>query len=301
VKILAIGDIMVDRYTYVRSSRRAAEAPIPVWDQVGWEARPGGAANLAVNLKSLCGPDDEVKLCGIMGMDMGAETEADNYTMFQDFFGLDTEMVVNGSTMVKHRYVDRDSGQYVFRHDNFQEFLQGDVVWFESAAFGLLREEKFDAVVISDYGKGTITPTIISYIRDIPLAVVDSKRNDLRIFEGMNVLKVNEPEYSAQVSSRLYPNFTKFFEYCVVTKGEKGADLLQCEQVKSDDRRYMIHTESFPVQPQKATDVTGCGDTFTAAMTVELLRSRDVRRAVKFANFCAGKKVQKFGTATPDL
>lgn len=299
-KILVLGDIMLDRYTYVRTSRRAAEAHIPVWDQLCCEVRPGGAANIASNIQAFA-PNDEVSLCGIMGMESFIAGGVDNYSMLRDHHGIATDLVINGTTMVKHRFVDFDTNQFLFRHDNFLKFDTGDIKWFESAVLPFILKKDFDMIVLSDYDKGTVTPKLVSHLRDYPITVIDSKRRDLRMFEGMTVLKVNEPEYSEQVSSKIYSNFTKFFDYCVVTKGENGADLIECEQLKSTVCRYITHTERFPVEPILATDVTGCGDTFTAALSVELLRSRDIRQAVKFGNYCAGKKVQKFGTSIPDL
>lgn len=289
MKILVLGDIMVDRYTYVKTTRRAAEADMPVWDEVKSEFRPGGAANLARNLKVIGGSDVEVFLCGIL-------KPGEAHSMVKSY-GINMDLVVSGDAMVKHRFVGPDDS-YLFRHDNFRKFDPDDVQWLETMFCNSITRWDFDAAVISDYDKGTVTPEIAALAVKLPLCVVDSKRADIRLFEGANVLKVNEHEYSTQVSSRNYSNFTYFFECCVVTLGSRGAELQQCEKVKSNERRYMIHKEFFGTPSLEAKDVTGCGDTFTAAMTYSLLKTKDIRTAIKFANMCAGQVVTKFGTET---
>lgn len=289
MRALVIGDIMVDQTTKVLTNRNAAEADIPVWDHQTEMLWPGGAANTARNLKAIGQDSIEVFLCGIVG--------EYHHNTIKHLTQANMDLVVNGPTMIKHRFVDHRNN-YVFRYDNFQKFDKDDVEWFETVMGGHLFHD-FDVVVMSDYNKGTITPEIVQMVKNAPLTVVDSKREDLSLFDGIKVLKLNEHEYSAQVSSRNYTNFTKFFQHCVITKGENGAELQMCEHVKSSDNRYIVHSEKFPTDPQKAFDVTGCGDTFTAALAYDLIKSGgDIRRAIRFANFCAGKVVQKFGTET---
>ncbi len=278
---------MLDRYTYVRSDRRAQEADVPVWDVVREEVRLGGAANVAHNLKAIGGDEVDVVLAG-----------------FEHDFELGNMLAAKGifratwgkRTMEKHRYVEADSSKYLFRTDNFRKWDdESEAEFMLEHILGM--EVGFDCVVMSDYDKGTLTGPLIGVVKRHPLVMVDSKREDLRPFEGCMLLKVNEDEYSRQVSSRIYPNFTKFFQHVVVTRGGKDTQLLTCEQTKSDDRRYVVHTETFPVERVESVDVTGCGDTHTAAMAFSLVKNKDVRMAVKFANACASRAALKFGTS----
>lgn len=288
MRILVVGDVMVDRYTYVRTDRFAPEMPgMPVWDQVYSEDRLGGAANVAANVIKLM-PGADVSLAGIIE-DVGAITD----------LGINADLTVWGETMVKHRFVDHWTNRYVMRHDNMSKFPEVDIGVFQTSLERCLSVQDYDAVILSDYDKGTIGPVVADIFRKHPLTIVDSKRRDLQIYDGYKVLKINESEYSTQVSSDLYPCFERFFEHCVVTKGAKGSELRQCEVTKSNDRRYMVHSEQFPTTPVQAVDVTGCGDTHTAAMTVALLQTNgDVRTAIRFANERAGEVVTKFGTCT---
>jgi rfaE bifunctional protein kinase chain/domain len=300
-KILVVGDIMLDQYTHVKTERRAEEANIPVWDELKQEYRLGGAANVAHNLKAIGKDEVEVHLAGICG------SLVVNHKLKE--IGIKNDRVMGQETMLKRRFVDQD-GKFVMRLDNFRKFELGEVEFFETMMN--YSEQKFDAVVFSDYDKGTITPAVVEVFRKLaPLTIVDSKRKDLRIFDGINILKVNEREYSDQVSSKIYTNFTEFFQYVVVTKGDEGSTLIMCDHartVRADlspgriiGESYVNHSEDFPVIRVMPKDVTGCGDTHTAAMTFCTLKTRDVRSAVKFANSCAAQVVQKFGTSVVDL
>lgn len=286
-KVLVFGDIMIDEYVHVVTKRKAPEADIPVWDEVGRNLRLGGAANVANNVRSL--GDVQVALVGI------CETKDMEYIAYHD---IDVSSCVDGRTMLKTRYVDSNEN-IILRADNFTNFSKSDLC--APKLRDLMERYKFDIVIISDYNKGTIGEESINVIRELhdgPV-VVDSKRKDLRLFSGFTVLKVNEHEYDVQVASPHYTHVEKLFDYVVVTRGAKGADLKQRDAVKSHDVRYVINTESFPVEQVKAKDVTGCGDTHTAAMSFSLLKNPDIRFAVKFANACARSVVQKFGTSVP--
>lgn len=290
-RVLVIGDIIIDKYTFVKTERFAQEAHIPVWDEVRTEYRLGGASNVANNIKSIGGNDVDVYLAGIVGSNNEETHMIKNCE-------INTDMCVGSTTMFKHRYVDSESLKYLLRCDNIKKFANDEVDFFRMLLTHYIWERQFDAIVISDYDKGTITEDIVKLIKNIRISIVDSKRKDIRLFCGSTVLKVNEHEYSLQVSNKDYNNFERFFDYVVVTKGANGSELRQSDVAKSDKQKYIVHTEKFPTEQVNVTDVTGCGDTHTAAMTMSLLRNDDIRSAIKFANICASKVVKKFGTST---
>lgn len=291
-RVLVIGDVMLDEYVFVETTRKAPEANIPVWDEERRECRLGGAANVAHNLKAL--GTDYVHLSGIM-------SERDVHLLREKGISADFP-VSDSSTMRKTRFID-PRNEFLFRVDNFKRFDARSAGELAADIGRLLDDQIFDIIVISDYDKGTVTEVLCDYVRrlhDGPV-IVDSKRRDLRIFSGFSVLKVNEAEYDAQLSSPHYSHVEKLFDYVVVTKGAKGAELRHRDPIKSGELRYTLHTEKFPIEPVKAKDVTGCGDTHTAAMAFSLLKTTDMRASVKFANACARSVVQKFGTALPTL
>jgi D-beta-D-heptose 7-phosphate kinase/D-beta-D-heptose 1-phosphate adenosyltransferase len=294
-KVLVVGDIMVDRYMFVNTSRQAPEAPIPVWDHAYSENRLGGAANTAHNVKALGGEDVEVFLAGIV--------DSQDKKMISRL-GIDTILCAGFETMRKTRYIDEKNSKIIFRCDDRLEFGKQSVESFELCLQHFMRGHMFDVVIFSDYNKGTITKNVVDLV--VPctkMRVVDSKRLNLSMFRGMDLLKVNEAEYGVQGLCSAYPYVEALFDYVVVTKGSKGAQLRQAERGQEEAKegvvnlKYVVHAEDFPSISVRAIDVTGCGDTHTAAMAFSLLKNNDLRLAVKFANECARNVVQKFGTS----
>ena len=104
------------------------------------------------------------------------------------------------------------------------------------------------------------------------------------------------------MSNKDYMKLEKLFSQVVVTKGNKGSELRFEERAKQNEglgwgkESYTTHTEQFPTDDVSVVDVTGCGDTHTAAMAVSLALSPDLRMATRYANVCATLAVQELGT-----
>lgn len=167
-------------------------------------------------------------LCGLTGIDL-RNNDITKYTL-----------TVN-QTMLKTRYVDVNTNKYLLRCDNIKKFSEEYARQLEMA---LTRDSgilPFDVVVFSDYDKGTITQPIVEFFKKkAKKIIVDSKRRDLSMYDRCNVLKVNEHEYSNQVSDpeKPYTWVEELFDYCVITKGASGAELRQAESKWSGlDRR----------------------------------------------------------------
>lgn len=280
-----VGDPMVDHYIFVETSRKAQEADIPIWDELFDNFQEGAAAYVAATIESL-GPD------------------------------LIVHFATSGFSMYKRRYLDISTQKVIFRHDDRKRHCLDDI---EKALFQTQRAMRFkpDMVVVSDYNKGIVTPELVEAISSVPVKIVDSKRKDLSIFKGFNVLKLNQFEYSAQVGVDYggYP-VEALVENLVVTKGSQGCELRSFDWKESNehssDRSYrssnlsdkpihVIHSENFPASQKTAIDVTGCGDVHTAAMAVSLASSIDIRKAIRFANKAAAVAVEKLGTARVTL
>jgi bifunctional ADP-heptose synthase (sugar kinase/adenylyltransferase) len=176
---------------------------------------------------------------------------------------------LHGEKSVKTRLIDIRSKQHIVRIDN-------DV---KSNPLEILTEipKIYDAIVISDYDKGTVTYDLIKEMLSTKIPVfVDTKKTDLLQLEGAWV-KINELEYS------------KIRSECsglIVTKGSKGAEA-----------KY--HNLSLSAPEVEVADVTGAGDTFLAALTVEWLRKNSLESAIKYAINAASITVQKFGVYAP--
>lgn len=277
-KILVVGDIILDIYQPISITRKAQEANIDIYDEVGRaETLPGGAANVMNNIKSLA-DDIDVELAGI-----------------SEYY-FEHDLVIPGDNLTKLRY--HIGEKILCRVDNRKKFLDNHIEIFENR---FLQEDltKYNLIVISDYDKGTVTNKVINHIKRSGVrTVVDSKRYDLSIFNGLYALNVNEHEYNLQSSNKEYFCIESLFQHVIITLGEKGCEHHQYDYKMSYGNKYVIHSELFPTKKVDVVDVTGCGDTHTAAFAIGITRDDfNIRQAIQYANICATIAVQKFKTA----
>lgn len=279
-RILVVGDVMLDRYVNVTTTRFAQEADIPVWDHTGERFVLGGAANVAANVKSLF-PEADVFIMGIYSHRAFGELSA------RSIHSLNID---DGPEMMKTRFVHND--KIIFRVDNFKKFPFQNMIRISQLETREL-DVRFDVTIFSDYDKGTLTETLVSNL--IPTGiktVVDSKRSDLLMFKGCDVLKINREEYKKlklNPDRNLHPE--KIFSNVVVTGGSEPT-LLRDKDENGKSRSCL-----FRVNQAREVDVTGCGDTHTAALAVALAHGSDLPKAIKYANDAASSVVSKMGTA----
>jgi len=178
---------------------------------------------------------------------------------------------LHGATSTKTRLVDIRSKQQIVRIDND---VASQPVEFETAI-----PKVYDAIVVSDYNKGTVSYDIIEEAIATRIPVfVDTKKTDLERMQGAWV-KINELEYS------------KIKSECsglIVTRGAKGADAV-------------YHEYSSKAPQVEVVDVTGAGDTFLAALVYNFLHTKDIKRAMDFANLAAAITVQHVGCYAPTM
>ena len=177
--------------------------------------------------------------------------------------------ITNPEVITKTRYIDKRSGQHLLRVDD-----EPTVTPFSGFVGTPL--DSFDAVVISDYNKGFLTYEHIEYIihNSNGPVFIDTKKTDLERFQGAWV-KINQLE-----STLLTSKCTGL----IVTLGGHGAKLWD---------------KHFPTKEAEVTDVCGCGDTFLAALAVQYLLTKDIEKAILFANIAAGITVQHRGNYAP--
>jgi D-beta-D-heptose 7-phosphate kinase/D-beta-D-heptose 1-phosphate adenosyltransferase len=179
---------------------------------------------------------------------------------------------LHGSVSKKTRLIDQRSKQHVIRID---EDVESNPLRFETDIPTL-----YDAIVISDYNKGTVDYDLIEDLiktQTVPI-FIDTKKTDLARLNGCYI-KINALEHSL-IKTMPAP------EWLIVTRGEKGAEWNGWQSTAS---RVEI------------TDVTGAGDTFLAALCYQFLTTQDMRQAIEFANRAAGITVQHLGVYAPTL
>ncbi|MFP5305404.1 MAG: bifunctional D-glycero-beta-D-manno-heptose-7-phosphate kinase/D-glycero-beta-D-manno-heptose 1-phosphate adenylyltransferase HldE [Gammaproteobacteria bacterium] len=293
-RVLVVGDVMLDRYWTGPVQRISPEAPVPVVRVRGDEARPGGAANVALNVASL---GARVHVLGVVGADdAGAQLRGAMAAR-----GVDAEWIVSRTlpTITKLRVLSRN--QQLLRLD-FEESLAATGA-FDQAALQARYAELLadcDVVVCSDYGKGTLAEVaaLIALARKAGKPVlVDPKGDDYARYAGATLLTPNVPELEAVVGSaadeaELLARGDSLrdrlkLDALLLTRSEKGMSLLRRKHAP-------LH---LPAEAREVFDVTGAGDTVIAVLAAALAAGVELPFACRLANLAAGIVVGKLGTA----
>jgi D-beta-D-heptose 7-phosphate kinase/D-beta-D-heptose 1-phosphate adenosyltransferase len=309
VRILVIGDVMLDHFVRGNVRRISPEAPVPVVEVIEETFNPGGAANVACNIASFT---RNVALMGRIGQD----PQAAQLTRLLNDEGVETgSMIVSDSipTISKSRVVARQ--QQIVRVD--RESLQKLSAAELDEVGGKLRAlaGALDAIIIEDYGKGFITAPLMETVAAIAkeaglLVTVDpSARNPLS-WSGVSLVKPNRLEAFAAAGiedSHLNVPPSENEELLrvgrvllekwdvplvLITLGEQGMMLFQ-----RDGTPHHI-----PTRAREVYDVSGAGDTAIAVLTLALASGMKAEEAADVANHASGIVVGKLGTAcvTPD-
>ncbi|KGT94633.1 heptose 1-phosphate adenyltransferase [Erwinia typographi] len=290
--VLVVGDVMLDRYWYGPTSRISPEAPVPVVKVDTVEERPGGAANVAMNIASLGAGS---RLVGLTGADDAAR--ALNATLSGVNVQCDFVAVSTHPTITKLRILSRN--QQLIRLD-FEEGFEGvDPEPLHQRIRQALPAS--GALVLSDYAKGALASveTIIQIAREAKVPVlVDPKGTDFERYRGATILTPNLSEFEAVVGKckdeaeivergmALMATFE--LSALLVTRSENGMTLLQ-------PGKKPFH---LPTQAQEVYDVTGAGDTVIGVLAAALAAGNTLEESCFLANAAAGVVVGKLGTST---
>lgn len=178
---------------------------------------------------------------------------------------------LHGETSTKTRIIDGRSKQQIVRIDND---VESTPIVFETEI-----PDVYDAIVISDYNKGTVSYELIEELIALSIPIfIDTKKTDLERFQGAWV-KINELEYS---------KITSECSGLIITRGSKGASAIH-------------HDIDVPAPRVEVTDVTGAGDTFLSALVFEYLNTSSIEQAIKFAIRASAVTIQHLGVYAPSL
>ena len=302
-RILVLGDMVADIYLQGDISRISREAPVLVLEQTNEKIVAGGAANVVNNIASLGG---KVFATGILGLDHGGqglkEILSANGAVTEGLFCDEkrptitkTRIIAGGRATVSQQVVriDRESRKPVQKA--FEEYMLQYVQ-------RVLPD--VDAVVLSDYGSGTVTKKMTEKILRICkergiITIVDS-RYAVADFKGVDYVKQNDAELAAAVGYALPTEEaiceagTKLLQQMeargvLITRGSEGMTLFEADGA--------IH--NIPVSDKSEVyDVSGAGDTCVAAMILALASGAAPAQAAELSNYASGIAVRKLGTAT---
>ena len=290
-RVVVAGDVMLDQYLFGATSRISPEAPVPVVHVQKTDDRPGGAANVAVNLASL---GTKTRLIGAVGNDAAADTLERLLTVH----GIDCDFarVSDRPTITKTRVQSR--GQQLIRLDQENATELRDNALVDALGKAVTGA---GAVVLSDYGKGALTDVgaMIAVCRKAGVPVlVDPKGRDFEKYRGATLLTPNQGEFEAvaghcatdaELAARGWQMVEELeLTALLVTRSEKGMMLLE-----TGNEPVFLST-----QAREVFDVTGAGDTVIATLAGALASGQSLASASALANIAAGLVVRKIGVAT---
>ncbi len=290
-RILVFGDIILDRYIFGQVSRISPEAPVPVVKITKEEYRPGGAGNVAANIDKL----------GAQGVLMGVCGD-DGY--FRELVKLkeSNNFVINSGinkTLLKTRVISQR--QQIVRIDREERF--NIVPKIEEEFIDQLKKLDIDAIIVSDYAKGTLTKVLMEALKNrakisnIPIIVdpkppnfdlyynVDGITPNLKEAEKITNKKIEDTNDSFKTARIIQRKFkTKF---SLITRGDMGI-------TAAEKGKKAFNISAFS---QEVFDVTGAGDTVVSVLTLSLVAGASLREAVSLANAAASIVIEKIGAS----
>ncbi|MEI7430554.1 MAG: D-glycero-beta-D-manno-heptose-7-phosphate kinase [Betaproteobacteria bacterium] len=291
VRLLVVGDVMLDRYWFGEVSRISPEAPVPIVKVERSEERPGGAANVARNAAAL---GASVSLLALVGNDEPGVTL--NRLMHEG--GIDASLHIDEAitTTVKLRVIGRQ--QQLLQID-FETMPSHDVLLAKLSEFEK-RLPEVDAVIFSDYGKGGlrhITEMIKQARAAGKVVLVDPKGDDYSIYAGATIITPNRSEMREVVGR--WKDDSELESKADALRSGLGLDALLV--TRSEEGMSLFHaggTIHEKAVAREVFDVSGAGDTVIATLAVMLAKGEDWATAIHVANLAAGIVVGKLGTAT---
>jgi len=306
-RVLVIGDLLADEFIYGEVHRVSREAPVLILKYDATEVVPGGAGNAANNVTALGG---SASLAGLVGAD-----EQSRRLLAALPRQVDRRQVVRTRgyrTPVKTRILAggiHSAKQQIVRIDRETGWPLEEAVsrLFAQKIIAALRD--CDAVLLSDYGSGLVTPALASAVaqaalkrgRRRPIPVLVDSRYRLLDYRGLTTCTPNESEVEQALGIRIDDDAGVLEEAgrtvlrrtgmraVLITRGSRGMALFQPKQPT-------IHVPIFG--PDELTDVTGAGDTVIATMSLALAAGASFYEATRLANYAGGLVVMKRGTAT---
>lgn len=289
VRLLVVGDVMLDRYWFGDVSRISPEAPVPVVKVERQEERPGGAANVARNAAAL---GAVTALLSVVGDDDAGRSLA----RLLDEGQIDAGLHIDGDidTIVKLRVIGRQ--QQLLRIDfetpPSHEILQAKLADYER------RVADADVVILSDYGKGGLTHVAemirIARAADKPV-LVDPKGDEWGKYAGATVITPNRSELKQVVGG--WKNDEELAAKAGKLRGELGLEALLVTRSEEGMTLFADEVHHQPALAREVFDVSGAGDTVIATLAVMLAAGAAWDEAIQVANVAAGIVVGKLGTA----
>tara|TARA_B100000989_G_C19528488_1_gene468278 strand:- start:2916 stop:3824 length:909 start_codon:yes stop_codon:yes gene_type:complete len=287
IKVLLIGDFMIDQYIFCSSTRMSPEAPVPVLTPYDEFIVPGGAGNVALNMSKL---GANVSCLGYVGPD----SQGSELKKILNNQKINTEhLYQNGDlTTIKRRYYNNDKQVLRIDYENVLEDWCPDI--------SNINFDEYDVVILSDYNKGVLNNSWFSEIKNENI-YVDPKKDDFSFYSNAKIITPNLNELEKASKLKIGNNDTLVeicqsiikktnLEYIVAKKGENGMTVV-------GKNGFVSHINAHQVNNP---DVTGAGDTVIAALSLSYFKTKNIEKSAIIANaaaaIVAGKKGTSFAT-----
>lgn len=297
LNVLIIGDVMLDRYLNGQVNRVSPEAPVPIVRLEDQEDRPGGAANVALNIKAM---GAKPFLCSVVGND----SNADIFETILPEAGIDCSGIIRSDercTTVKTRIIA--ANQHLLRVDreDTQDLSESEQRKLLDIVNHLLEKQQIDVILFQDYNKGVLSLRVIRQIileairREIP-TVVDPKKQHFLEFRNTTLFKPNLKEIREAVPFSIHPNLESLRKASYYLRSKMRNNVIM---VTLSERGIFIDTGAeqkiIPTQARKIADVCGAGDTVVSVAALGLALGLDMHDVAILANLAGGQVCEKVG------
>lgn len=301
LRILVIGDVMLDAYVMGKVNRISPEAPVPIVSLENEDARIGGAGNVALNLLAL---GAKPIICGVIGED----SSGDKLLNLFEKNGISTDGLVKSmvrKTTVKTRVISNK--QQLLRIDSESTFplLESEEIKLNNTIQNIINQG-VDGIIFEDYNKGVLTDSVIQNTikiakeKDIPTAV-DPKEENFLSYKGVSLFKPNLKELKEGLNLNFDFNSNKdLFEKGIEVLEEKLQNEISFVTLSENGVFIKNQTEKYYVAAhmRSISDVSGAGDTVIAVATLCLISGASTKQIAEISNLAGGLVCEKSGVVS---
>lgn len=297
LKVLVIGDVMLDRYIHGKVERISPEAPVPVVNVNRHEDRLGGAANVALNVLAM---GAKVKLAAVIGHDQ----TGDAFLASMKDQALDTDgmLRVNRPTTLKMRIMGNKHQLLRLDEEDDRPLDQEAAHAFKTHVGNLMSQADYDVLIFEDYDKGLIDPLLIQSLvelagqKNIPIAV-DPKRRNFSAYSGVTLIKPNLKEIREGLKIEVDPSNPATVHKAGVLMREKIAHSISLITMSEYGMYAANEQESYflPAHVRNIADVSGAGDTVISVAALCLGARTDLSTLAMLSNLAGGQVCEKPG------
>ena len=303
IKVMVIGDVMTDSYVFGKVERISPEAPVPVVHITHREERPGGAANVAINLKALGAIPF---LCSVTGDDISGST----FQTLLEKEGINTSYIqkVKGrKTTVKTRVIGNNHQLLRVDDETIEELSDNVGNAFAKHCIALMDTEKPGVIVLEDYDKGVLSELVITQlvnaalVRGIPTAV-DPKKKNFNVYEGVTLFKPNLHELKSGIGVTVDKIDVPHLKEAVSTLLDKRR--ISIVMVTLSEAGVFIASRDeamlLPAHVRNISDVSGAGDTVISVAALCLALNLPIGTIAGLANLAGGLVCEMVGVVPID-